>query len=411
MKNYSAIIDCASMDFGGQKIFAYKYPEQNLSSNTQLNVRQGQEALLLLGGKIEKKFPPNGIRPYTLDTPNLPIVRKLFGIPFGGQNPILASVWFINKADILNIELTTNTFLLKDPTKVQGYPAIAEATFGVRVVQSEPFLLKLVNGNPEFGEEAMKEALHARIKVKVSEAIAQIVDQLSLTVADVNARLSLISQKAEGTCTDFLENYGLEFADFQVTITQDTSPEGLMMASGYGMDPSTFERQRILNIQEKAIDQISGGDNGLLGAVLAMGMVNSMNNSMPPIPGTTPQRNVTSPKAGEEKPDVHYVYCANCGKKYDSANKFCPNCGKEYRPCPKCGSDTLPDSRRCVNCGASLTTSAPQTVCPKCHAAIPNGARFCPSCGEPIIKEQHCKKCGYLLHGEKFCPNCGTKNE
>ena len=101
------------------------------------------------------KFPPNGPRPYTLDSANLPIVRKLFGLPFGGSNPVLAAVWFINKADLVNMEIVTDTFLLKDPTKPQGFPAIAIANVGIKVEEGEPFFLKLVNGNPCFSESDM----------------------------------------------------------------------------------------------------------------------------------------------------------------------------------------------------------------------------------------------------------------
>ena len=191
-----ALIDHANFDFEGQKVFAYEYPEKNLSSNTQLNVRPGQAALLVLGGRIDQKYPPNGARPYTLDTANLPVVRKLFGIPFGGSNPVLAAVWFINKADLVDMDVTTQTFLLKDPTKPQGFPAIATVTMGLQVEQAEPFFLKLVNGNPMFTAHDMTAALQGRITRVVSERIAQVVDQLGLSVADVSARLSLISQQA-----------------------------------------------------------------------------------------------------------------------------------------------------------------------------------------------------------------------
>ena len=78
-----AIIDHANFDFEGRKIFAYEYPEKNLSSNTQLNVRPGQEALLVLGGRIEMKFPPNGPRPYTLDTAFLPYGKASFLLFWG----------------------------------------------------------------------------------------------------------------------------------------------------------------------------------------------------------------------------------------------------------------------------------------------------------------------------------------
>jgi membrane protease subunit (stomatin/prohibitin family) len=380
-----AIIDHANFDFEGRKIFAYEYPEKNLSSNTQLNVRPGQEALLVLGGRIEMKYPPNGPRPYTLDTANLPVVRKLFGIPFGGSNPILAAVWFINKADLVNMEIVTDTFLLKDPSKPQGFPAIAIANVGIQVEEGEPFFLKLVNGNPCFSEADMIKAIQGRVTRVISEKISQLVDQLGLSVAEINSRLSMISQQSRDVCLQLIKEWGLQFVDFNVRITQDTSQEGLMMASGFGTDRESFERQRILDIQEKAINNLSGGGNGLLGAVLAMGMVNSMNSS-PRQGGSYGQSQQNQPQQPMVNPNAHMVYCGNCGKKYDAANsRFCPNCGKEYIPCPKCGSDNLPGSRRCVNCGQPLQTAASSSsFCPRCGAQVPGDSNFCPKCGNKI---------------------------
>ena len=380
-----AIIDHANFDFEGKKIFAYEYPEKNLSSNTQLNVRPGQEALLVLGGRIEMKFPPNGPRPYTLDTANLPVVRKIFGLPFGGSNPILAAVWFINKADLVNMEIVTDTFLLKDPSKPQGFPAIAIANVGIQVEEGEPFFLKLVNGNPCFSEADMIKAIQGRVTRVISEKISQLVDQLGLTVAEVNSRLSMISQQSRDVCYQLIKDWGLQFVDFNVRITQDTSQEGLMMASGFGTDRDSFERQRILDIQEKAINNLSGGGNGLLGAVLAMGMVNSMNSSSGRRDSQPQQQNVAQPQQ-QINPNAHMVYCGNCGRKYDvNTSQFCPNCGKQYFPCPKCGSDNLNNSRRCVNCGSPLQ-SAPvaSSFCPRCGAEVPNGSNFCPKCGNKI---------------------------
>lgn len=382
-----ALIDHANFDFGGEKIFAYEYPEKNLSSNTQLNVRQGQEALLVLGGRIEMKFPPNGPRPYTLDSANLPIVRKLFGLPFGGSNPVLAAVWFINKADLVNMEIVTDTFLLKDPTKPQGFPAIAIANVGIKVEEGEPFFLKLVNGNPCFSESDMIKAIQGRVTRVISEKISQLVDQLGISVAEVNSRLSMISQQSRDVCLQLIQDWGLQFVDFNVRVTQDTSQEGLMMASGFGTDRESFERQRILDIQERAINNLSGGGNGLLGAVLAMGIVNSMNSS-PRQGGSYNQPQQMQPQQPKQQvtPNAHMVYCGNCGRKYDTnASSFCPNCGKQYFPCPKCGSDNLNNSRRCVNCGTPLQTApVASSFCPRCGAEVPNDSNFCPRCGNKI---------------------------
>ena len=223
----------------------------------------------------------------------------------------------------------------------------------------------------------------------VSEKIAQVVDQLGLTFADVNARLSIISQQACNLCSSFIAEWGLKFVDFNVRITQDTSKEGLMMASGFGTDRESFERQRVLDIQEKAISNLSGGDNGLLGAVLAMGMMNSMNSGQrgggAPQQGTMQQQGMGIQQP--VSPNAHMIYCSNCGKKYDAASThICPACSKQYNPCPKCGSDNLPTARRCVNCGAALSTPAPAQAafCPRCGAQVPPGSKFCPQCGNKV---------------------------
>ena len=159
-----------------------------------------------------------------------------------------------------------------------------------------------------------------------------------------------------------------------------------MMASGFGTDIDTFERQRILDIQEKAISNLSGSGNGLLGAVIAMGMVNSMNSSY-----GRRQYSSAQPVAGQgsQSPvnlNAHMVYCSNCSKKYDtSTSLFCPNCGKAYMPCPRCGSDTLQGSRRCVSCGSPLATAAaPACFCSRCGAEVPVDSNFCPKCGNKV---------------------------
>lgn len=76
-----ALIDCVTWTpSDGEFIFAYRYPETNLSTYTQLVVHESQEALLFSKGQLMGKFGPGK---HTLDTENLPVLRSLFGIPFG----------------------------------------------------------------------------------------------------------------------------------------------------------------------------------------------------------------------------------------------------------------------------------------------------------------------------------------
>ena len=70
-------IDVVSWTTGSEGIFAWRFPEQNLSTFTRLIVYESQEAILFSKGKIIGKFGPGS---YTLDTENLPILRNFFGI-------------------------------------------------------------------------------------------------------------------------------------------------------------------------------------------------------------------------------------------------------------------------------------------------------------------------------------------
>ena len=107
-----AFIDVVEWSPRTNDIYAWKFPHENLSTNTQLLVRESQEAVFFSKGQIIGKFGPGK---HVLTTENLPLLRKLYGIPFGGKNPFLAEVWFVNKAMPLTIDWRTTSMRIMDP--------------------------------------------------------------------------------------------------------------------------------------------------------------------------------------------------------------------------------------------------------------------------------------------------------
>ena len=100
-----ALIDCVMWQpQGNEFVFAYRFPHTNLSTYTQLIVNESQEALLFSKGQLMGKFGPGK---HTLNTENLPVLRSLFGIPFGGKNPFTAEVWFVNLLEPANLGWAT----------------------------------------------------------------------------------------------------------------------------------------------------------------------------------------------------------------------------------------------------------------------------------------------------------------
>ena len=95
----------------GEMLYAYRFPETNLSTYTQLVVYESQQALLFSKGQLLGKFGPGK---HTLNTENLPILRSLFGIPFGGKNPFTAEVWYVNLLQPANLEWETGSMSIHD---------------------------------------------------------------------------------------------------------------------------------------------------------------------------------------------------------------------------------------------------------------------------------------------------------
>jgi membrane protease subunit (stomatin/prohibitin family) len=74
-------------------------------------VNESQEALFFKGGKALDLFGPGT---HTLATGNLPLLDKLVNLPFGGETPFTAEIWYINKTVkrlVSQFELSAARFL------------------------------------------------------------------------------------------------------------------------------------------------------------------------------------------------------------------------------------------------------------------------------------------------------------
>ena len=81
---------------GGRNVLAWKYPNSNLTTKSQLIVNESQEAVLYKSGQALDVFQSGR---HTLTTENIPLLSKIVNIPFGGSSPFTAEVWFVNKTE------------------------------------------------------------------------------------------------------------------------------------------------------------------------------------------------------------------------------------------------------------------------------------------------------------------------
>ena len=384
-----AIIDLVSWaPDRGKTVFAHKFlppnqaPSQatNLSTYTQLIVQESQEAVLFTKGQIAGKFGPGK---HTLNTENLPILRSLYGIPFGGKNPFTAEVWFVNKLQPYNINWAINRMDIHDADYNTGIPLIANGLYGLRINDAERFLLKIVGTKTEFDETDLTEQFEGEFTSKTKSVLMQFMINNKIGLKQISAYLDNISDHLKSVMLPFWENLGFELIKFYVTtIEVDNTTEvgqrildAMSRQSAQAIGGYTWQQSQAFEITKGAVDNISGGGGaGLLGAVVATNLMGGLGGGggvMQPQynqPNFSP--NTQGPQGGPvpQIPPIKEVFCSNCAKKYPNTHKFCPFCGDAYNPCPKCGTDNDPNAKRCVSCGTQLRSD--QGLCPNCNSPV-----------------------------------------
>lgn len=408
-------IDMVDWQPSSNDVFAYKFPENNLSTFTQLVVRESQEAVLFSKGKIMGKFGPGK---HTLSTENLPILRNLFGIPFGGKNPFTAEVWFVNKAAPLTIDWTTSTMRFLDPEYGQMVPLVAQGRYGLKVQDAERFLVQLVGTLTSFNSRQLTDHFQGAMEAKTKSAIISFMNSNRVSVMAISGYLDQLSEFIKQPLTEFWENYGFQMTGYYITsVDIDTStPDGQKISeamaerSAQNIAGYTWQQKQGFGTVNNAIDGMGKSSMGALGAVMMTGMMANNNSGfgsamMAPTNNgqfmSQQQGNMGMNNMGMNNMNGgmqinqnqgKMVFCSSCSKKFPSTSAFCPNCGHKYNPCPVCGSDNAENARRCVTCGASLMGSnmnnayvSNSNCCPRCGAPASPGVRFCTKCGNKLF--------------------------
>lgn len=430
-----AIIDCVKWQPQESKtIYAYRYPESNLSTYTQLIVQESQEALLFSKGQLMAKFGPGK---HTLNTENIPILRSLFGIPFGGKNPFTAEIWFINKVQTFAIEWKIDRMTIHDVDYQTQLPLVASGQYGLKIVDSEKFIIKFVGTKYIFTEDNMTEQSYGEFCSKTKSMILQYMLQNNIGFKQISAFLDNLSENLKMQMQMFWSDLGLELTKFYVTTIEidDSTPDGKRVKDAIAQQASmsitghSWQQEQMFQTADNAIGNFSGiggGNGGLLGGLMAIQMMNNMGGSGNAVGSGMMQPQFNQPTFNngnaaatqtlnnqQQAGPGRMVYCANCSKKYSSDQAFCPNCGKKYNPCPRCGADNAENARRCVSCGAQLSAANNLSICPKCGSSVAPGARFCGNCGSPIASansDNRCPRCGAEMAPDaKFCPKCGNR--
>lgn len=376
---------------GDNTTFIWKHPCEDFNTTSQLIVHESQEAILFLNGQALDLFGPGR---HTLETQNIPLLRRITSIPTGGVTPFHCEVYFINKTEQMAIGWGTNSKVQYiEPT--YGFPISigASGEMSLSVADSRKLLVKLVGTERILERTQIATYFRAFLMTRVKTYIAQEMKASSVNIFEIDERLEEFSTAIkEKLDPDFLE-YGVNLKKFFVTTV--VKPDG----------DSQYEKFKELHFRQYA--DIAEAKLRQQTAVIDA--------------ETEAQKTVIDSKAQATKRQQEgYTYAQERGfdvaegaaKNEGSAGNFA-GMGIGLGMMAGVGSTVGGAVNNAIGGAFAGVNNEPQQAtrfCDRCGAELTPGAAFCDNCGAKQETSDSCSNCGFKFQKPgKFCPKCGAK--
>ena len=399
-----AIIDVVKWD-GDPHMLAYKHPNCEMSTKTQLIVAESQEAVFVKEGQFYGPFGPGR---HVLDTKNYPFLTSLMKtFVTGGVSPFTAEVWYIQKAIPMDNKWgTPDPLLVEDPQYRIAVPLRSFGQYGLQIDNSMKFLGRLVGRLTAFDTENLSDYFRGVIVTRVKTCIGKYLSERNISLLQINSHLNDISAYLQNQLAEDGEAYGVNFFSFMVSsispVPNDPAitklKEALAKRAEMNIIGFNYQQERSFDTMEKAAGNPGSGNvmNAGIGLGVGLGMMNPMNQA---VSNMTQNMNAAPQQAADQKTSV----CPKCGAKESADAKFCSGCGSLFVRCPECNSVNNEGAAVCSSCGKPMPRK-----CEKCGTMVNANMKFCSNCGTSMVKT--CPQCGKVVaSGEKFCSDCGAK--
>lgn len=378
---------------GNNSTFVWKHPIEDFNTTTQLIVHESQEAIFFMNGQALDLFGPGR---HTLETENIPLIRKLMSIPTGGQTPFHCEVYFINKVEQMGIKWGTDsrvTFM--EPKYNFPLQIGASGEMSLKVEDSRKLLIKLVGTEALLSQEKLVLMFKMFLMTRVKSYLAQSIKNKNLSIFEIDEHLNNLSEDLKEKLNPDFSVYGVSLENFFVNTV--LRPDG---------DPN-YERFKSLYFRQFA----DVAEAELRQKVDIIDQQTQAQKTIIEAQGIAQKRNIEG-----------FTYQQERG--FDVAEKVAQNEGAGSFSSAGIGLGMVAGIGGTVGSavgGAFTKAIEPMSnlqvvasFCENCGNKVMPGSQFCEECGVPlsISQKSKCQNCGYVFEKEgKFCPKCGTKRE
>ena len=382
---------------GDNSTFVWKHPCEDFNSMTQLIVHESQEAIFFMNGQALDLF---GAGRYTLETQNIPLLRKIANIPTGGETPFHCEVYFINKTEQMAIRWGTDSKVQYiEPTYKFPITLGASGELTLSVEDSKTLLLQLVGTENGLDRQSLVSYFRGILMTRVKTYIAQAMRKSSINIFEIDEHLEDFSSEIHAKLIPDFREYGLNLNHFYITTV--VKPDG----------DAQYERFKDLHFRQYA-------DNAEAKLRQQTDLIYAQTEAQKVV--------IDSQAQATKRAQEGYTYqqergfdVAQDAAQNEAVGQFA-NVGIGLGMMSSVGGGVANMVSGAVNTAFANTATpsgdTPRTVnsfCENCGAKLTPGALFCEDCGSKlVVNNSTCSNCGYSFERPgKFCPKCGTKRE
>lgn len=294
-----ALIDVVKCELHDYEL-CVKFPSNDLRLGSQLVVYPSQIAFFVKGGQIFDEFEAGT---YTLKTSNIPLLNNIVNIPFGGDSPFQAEVWFVNLTTKLDIRWGTNSEIqLEDPKYNIIVPVRAFGQYGMRIIDPKIFLKTLMGNMTSFEVFKVNQYFKGKMLSQLSSLIAKKVAQDNISILEINSHLVDMSEYCNEEINKVFTKYGIELQEFSIMSINipDDDPSLLKLKEAKDLaarlkiaGKDVYQMERSFNVLDTAAgnEGVGGQMIGIgTGLGVGMGVGSTMGNMFSTMVNTNPQQ-------------------------------------------------------------------------------------------------------------------------
>jgi len=313
---------------------------------SQLIVRESQAAVFFRDGKAMDTF---GAGRHTITTNNIPLLGKLIGLPFGGETPFKAEVYFVNLKDFLDQKWGTPEPVALRDEELGMVRLRAFGTYSMEVADPQLFVNKVVGAQGFYQTTQISGYLRSII-------ISKLIDLLGTThvsLFDLPKMYEEIGAGAKAKLQDDFAALGITLKTLYVSSISPTEATAKaideraeMGAIGNMQAYLQFKAARAMGDAATA----GGEAGGLMGAGVGLGAGVGVGAAMA---GAITE----AIRGGQQQPAAATVACPKCGTANPADAKFCNKCGTNLGgsiKCAECGTENPIGAKFCNSCGTKL---------------------------------------------------------